>query len=214
MQVTRRWLNFEGRSVAIHLAEQLVALEEAVQQLQRVGGPGASARQSLEGLRKEEAAGAALGARVGAAAAAVRSTATAGELAWAEAATVAVAVEQGDGEGEGGGGGAGRAVSTWLSQQAAQPHARRLAALQTAGDGDDWEEGEGGAGARKGGGREVVQSEVGVCDEAGNGDGPGRSGEAAGQGARRGEQQVQQHGPGCEEDEELEAAAGGVGGGR
>lgn len=212
MQVTRRWLNFEGRSVAIHLAEQLVALEEAVQQLQRVGGPGASARQSLEGLRKEEEAGVAVGARVGAAAAAVRSTATAGELAWVEAAKAAA--EQGDGEGEGGGGVAGRAVSTWLSQQAAQPHARRLAALQTAGDGSDWEEGEGSAGARQGGGREVVQSEVGVCDEAGNGDGPGRSGEAAGQGARRGQQQDQQHGPGCEEDEELEAAAGGVGSGR
>ncbi|KAL6763416.1 putative serine esterase-domain-containing protein [Haematococcus lacustris] len=53
IQVTRRWLNFEGESVALHLAQQLAALDQAYLALKASdrGLQGLEKRSSLEGAQ-------------------------------------------------------------------------------------------------------------------------------------------------------------------
>ncbi len=119
LQVTRRWLNAEGRDVAVHLADQVVALEATLAQLEMAAGAAgaASRRRSLDSLCKGPAE-----APAAAAAAAGQGAAEAGAAAAAAAGAAGVAPS--------GGAEAGAELSSWLAEQAAHPHGRTTTVLQ------------------------------------------------------------------------------------
>ncbi|KAG1674863.1 hypothetical protein FOA52_015253 [Chlamydomonas sp. UWO 241] len=134
IQVTRRWLNYEGRAVARHLADTLLELEETTAQLQARAQAGKGVGVGL-GVAAAGVGSAGLG--IGAAAVADRGLIKDSIAASGEA------------------GGAG-ALGPWLAGRAAHPHGRTATLLADA----DQQDG-GGAGQQDGGSQQAGLGRVG-----------------------------------------------------
>lgn len=117
-QVTRKWLNFEGRDVATHLADQLVALDGAVARLQAAAGAaGQGQAQQLGGLCKDQADLPA--ALEGGQTAAANVGSADPQGAASPAPTQAAAADAVSG-----------VLSSWLAEQAAHTHGRTTSVLE------------------------------------------------------------------------------------
>jgi len=149
IQVTRRWLNFEGRDVAAHLADTLVALEEAAEQLAAHDAPIAIGQGTAgEGTAARLRAGRPTSAVASAGAAAARRSSLDAGLMKDAAAGVPVAAGVGSGS-----------LGAWLAQRALQPH-NRTTSLLSDGGGDG-----SGGNSDADGGVEHCREESGDSDE-------------------------------------------------